>query len=110
MQSVTCKNDKSAYLHFLIITPDSYFLLYFWPVSQYAAIGKSGFCGITTFLVYCLSQLFIVIIMLQWHTLSTVNLQALCAESMNGNKTDSFLVLVNSDLVQKWQQISPDNY
>ena len=51
--------------------------------------------------------------MLQWHTLSTVNLQALCAESINGNKTDSFLVLVNSDLVQnghRFHLIIIDNY
>ena len=39
-QSDSCKNEDSDFLHFLIISPDPYL--------NYAALGKSGFCGIST--------------------------------------------------------------
>ena len=34
MPSVACKNGSSACLHFLNMSPDPYFLLHFWSVSQ----------------------------------------------------------------------------
>ena len=34
MWYVTCKNDKSVCLHFLVMAVDPYFSLHFWPVSN----------------------------------------------------------------------------